>query len=109
MASVRFDSSWVKDWSTFHEYCKEIFGFFEGSGSNMDAWIDCMSSLDEEGMTKFLLDADEMLAIEITDTERFRERVPEIFNSMVDCTAFVNDQYIKSGRTPALALILVNE
>ena len=108
MASIRFESSGVQDWNSFHEYCKEVFGFFDGYGKNMNAWIDCMSSLDEEGMTKFLIKPDEMLHIEFTKTEEFRERLPEIFDAFVDCSAFVNQRYIESGRGPALSLVFVN-
>jgi hypothetical protein len=71
----------------------------------MDAWIDCMSSLDEEGMTKFLIEPDEMLQIEVTRTEEFRTKLPEIFGAFVDCSAFVNQNYIESGRGPALSII----
>lgn len=108
MASIKFESSRAQDWNTFHEYCVEVFGFFDGYGRNMDAWVDCMSSLDEEGMTNFLIDKDEMLQVEFTDTEEFRTRLPEIFEAFVDCSAFVNQRYIESGRGPALSLVFVN-
>ncbi|MGE0657544.1 MAG: barstar family protein [Pyrinomonadaceae bacterium] len=98
----------VHDWPSFHNYCKNVFGFFEGYGMNMDAWIDCMSSLDEGGMTKFLLGPNEMLHVEFTDTENFRKRVPEIFESFIDCSAFVNQRYAEMGRIPALSLLFVN-
>lgn len=86
----------------------EVFGFPDFYGKNMDAWIDCMSSLDEEGMTRFLIKPDEMLQIEITETEAFRTRLREIFDAFVDCSAFVNQRYTDSGRTPALSLVFVN-
>ncbi|MBK9162967.1 MAG: barstar family protein [Acidobacteria bacterium] len=108
MAAVRFESSNVQDWKSFHEYCMEVFGFPDFYGKNMDAWIDCMSSLDEEGMTRFLIKPDEMLQIEITETEAFRTRLREIFDAFVDCSAFVNQRYTDSGRTPALSLVFVN-
>jgi RNAse (barnase) inhibitor barstar len=108
MASVRFESSTVQDWKSFHEYCKEIFGFPDFYGANMNAWIDCMSSLDEEGMTRFLIASDEMLQIEFTNTEAFQDRLPEVFDAIVDCTAFVNQRYIESGRTAALSFVFVN-
>jgi hypothetical protein len=43
---------------------------------NMDAWIDCMSCLDEDaGMTRFHLVENEMLHIERTETEDFKSRL----------------------------------
>ena len=108
MAEVRFESFRVQDWISFHEYCEEVFGFPDFYGKNMDAWIDCMSSLEEEGMTKFLIRPDEMLQIEFTRAEEFRTRLPQMFGAFVDCSAFVNQQYIESGRGPALSIVFAN-
>ena len=71
MAFVRLETTKITDWASFHQVCYEAFGFFDGYGRNMNAWIDCMSSLDEEGMTKFFLRKEEMLQIEIIETENF--------------------------------------
>ncbi len=45
----------------------------------MDAWIDCLTYLDEDdGMSRFHLAKGEMLHIEISDTEDFNSRLPEL-------------------------------
>jgi hypothetical protein len=41
---------------------------------------------DEHGMTKFKL-PDEMLEIEVTDTESFSSRAPDLLKDLVECTA----------------------
>lgn len=36
----------IKDWPTFHDVFQRTLGFPDFYGRNMDAWIDCMTSLD---------------------------------------------------------------
>jgi hypothetical protein len=81
---------------------KETFGLPDFYGNNMDAWIDCLTYLREgDGMSRFHIGQNEMLEIEITDTRRFKERVPEIFDALVECSAFVNFRNFP----PVIALI----
>jgi RNAse (barnase) inhibitor barstar len=40
----------ISDWKSFHAEFRRVFGFPEFYGHNMDAWIDCMTSLDEPQM-----------------------------------------------------------
>lgn len=107
MAFVQLDTTKITDWASFHQVCEEAFGFPDFYGKNMNAWIDCLSSLDEEGMTKFLLTTDETLLIEIRNTEEFNRRVPEIVDDLIECTAFVNQRYIESDGKPKIALVFV--
>ncbi len=45
----------------------------------MNAWVDCLSYLrDEDGMSKFRLDPDEVLEIELQHADSLRDRMPEI-------------------------------
>ncbi len=106
MAFVQLDTKLITDWASFHSVCKEAFGFPNFYGSNMDAWIDCLSYLSEnDEMTKFTLTNDEMLHIKVTDTEDFNSRLPEIFDAVVECSAFVNNRYIQAGEIPRISLI----
>jgi hypothetical protein len=108
MATARLNTESITDWQSFHEICRETFGFPDFYGMNMDAWIDCMSYLDEDaGMTRFLLAEGEMLHIEITGTESFNRRLPEIFDALVECSAFVNQRYLNVGQPAMLSLIFL--
>ena len=105
MAEVCLNTEDVGDWDSFHRKCKEVLGFPDFYGENMDAWIDCLSYLDEgDGMSRFHLAKNEMLLIEITDTKRFNQRVPEIFDALVECSAFVNFRYER----PVIALVFTD-
>ena len=49
MPVVRIPTSRITDWDSFHRVFVEIMGFPEFYGRNMNAWIDCMTSLDSPG------------------------------------------------------------
>ncbi len=108
MNVVRINTEQIKDWASFHLVCKEAFGFPEFYGANMNAWIDCLSYLDsDDGMTRFNLSKDERLFIEIMDIENFNSRLPEIFDALVEWTAFVNNRYLESNEIPKIALLFL--
>src|ERR1044071_8911424 len=98
MATVRLETSAISDWDSFHSTCRATFGFPDFYGANMDAWIDCLTYLDEgDGMSRFHLGPGETLDIQVTETESFNSRAPEIFDALVDCTALVNQRYLEAG------------
>src|SRR5580704_14941378 len=105
---VRLVSQSIIDWDSFHSVFAEILGFPDFYGRNMNAWIDCLSYLDEEGvgMTSIALGEDERLIVRIPDSSAFKARVPEVFDALVECTAFVNERYVKRGRSPLVGLLL---
>lgn len=108
MATVRISTESISDWESFHSTCKDAFGFPDFYGMNMNAWIDCLSYLDEDlKMTRFNLSEGEMLHIELTDAEGFNARLPEIFDALVECGAFVNRRYAEDGKRPALSFVFL--
>ena len=105
MITIKFESSRVNDWETFHAYSKELFGFPDFYGNNMNAWVDCLTYLrDGDGMSRIHLKNDELLHLEVTETKDFRSRVPEIFEALIDCTAFVNCR----NYPPVLAIVFTD-
>lgn len=108
MAIVRLNTKQITDWASFHLVCKEAFGFPDFYGKNLDAWIDCMSYLlEDDEMTKVILSENEILSIEITDTENFKARLSEIFDALVECSAFVNQRYVEFSEMPGIALLFL--
>jgi hypothetical protein len=108
MAMVRLDTSSITDWDSFHRTCRDVFGFPDFYGMNMNAWIDCLTYLDEgDGMSRFHLAPNETLNIEVSDTESFKSRLPEIFDALVVCSADVNQRYLQRGKAPLLSLVFV--
>jgi Barstar (barnase inhibitor) len=108
MAFVQINTKQITDRASFHQVCKEAFGFPDFYGNNMNAWIDCLSYLKgNDGMTKYCLEKDEILHIEISETEDFNKRQSEIFDALIECTAFVNQRYLETGNKPRIALLFI--
>jgi hypothetical protein len=83
-----------------------VFGFPQFYGKNMDAWIDCMSSLDspEDGLTTVHCNKGDFFVIELINAIDFKKRCPEQFDAFIDCSAFVNYRNIEIGMNPLLML-----
>jgi hypothetical protein len=108
MAIVRLETSAISDWDSFHSTCRETFGFPEFYGMNMNAWIDCLTYLDEgDGMSRFHLAPGETLDIEISDAASFNTRAPDIFDAFVDCAAAVNQRRLERGKSPVLHFVFL--
>ena len=107
MPYVLLDGAAITDWQTFHSECQRVFGFPTFYGRNMDAWIDCMSSLrDDDGMVGVMLEPGERLELEVRQAEERSRRLPDVMLALVECTAFVNQRYEDAGEPPAIALVL---
>lgn len=107
MPVVRLDGSSINDWTSFHDASRAAFGFPDFYGRNMDAWVDCLSTLrDDDGMSSFMLGADEMLEIELLHAKILRQNAPDILDALEDCTAEINERYLENGEQPALTLVL---
>ncbi len=72
----------------------------------MDAWIDCMTSIDvpDDGMTSIHCENDSFMTIELENVSKLRDDRAEFLEAIVDCVAFVNWSRIESGDKPVLAL-----
>jgi RNAse (barnase) inhibitor barstar len=107
MAIVHLYGTNITDWPSFHLESKQAFGFPDYYGCTIDAWVDCLSYLrDDDGMTKFHLEPDEILQIKLEQTEIMRQQAPDILEEMTFCIAGINERYADYGEKPALELIL---
>ena len=104
--TIRIDADAISDWPTFHAAFAKAFGFPGFYGNNMDAWIDCLTSLDDRGagMTTVHVDPGGTLALVIDNAAGFKRRCPEQFDALVSCAAFVNWRRIEAGESAVLAL-----
>jgi hypothetical protein len=108
MATTRLNTKAISDWQSFHEESRRAFGFPDFYGMNMNAWIDCLTHLnDGDGMSRFHLAKGETLEVEVSDADDFRSRLPEIFDALVDCSSVVNDRNEAAGKSPVLLLNLL--
>ena len=103
---VAVDASEILDWPSFHSVFAKAFGFPAFYGHNMDAWIDCMTDLDdpESGMSAVHAPPNGIVLVKILHARAFASRCPEQAAALSDCAAFVNWRRCEQGGAPVLAL-----
>ena len=106
MTLVKLDTRGITDWASFHDVFAKAVGFPSFYGRNMDAWIDCMTWLDDQSaeMTKVHAPPGGVVVLEIQHVDDFASRCPEQFEAIIECAAFVNWRKIESGKRAVLAL-----
>jgi hypothetical protein len=103
MPLVRLDAFRLRDWESFHSVFAEVFGFPDFYGRNMDAWIDCMTSLDmpDDRMTSVHGSASDPVVLRLDNADTMPN---ELFDALVDCAAFANWRRLEIGEPIILAL-----
>lgn len=109
MRTVTIPVEKIADWPSFHDIFQRELGFPDFYGRNMNAWIDCMTSVDtpSDGMTTVTVQPGEILVLRIDEPFEFRRHCPEQYDALVECTAFVNFRRVEVGEHPVLALLFV--
>ena len=81
---VSLDCDRIRDWPSFHEEFARVFGFPAFYGNNMDAWVDCMTYLDDPqaGMTSIHCTPGTVLTLELQHVGPFARRCPEQYNAL---------------------------
>jgi RNAse (barnase) inhibitor barstar len=88
MPIVRVDAKRITDWASFHIVFAEAFGFPDFYGRNMDAWIDCMSSIGkDDGMTAVHGSQSDPVVLVIESADSFPA---EQFQVLIECAGIVN-------------------
>ena len=103
---VSLDCDKISDWQSFHEEFAKTFGFPDFYGKNMDAWIDCMTYVDDPsaGMSTIHCDHGSVLVLELLNVKSFRQRCPELYEAVVDGVAFVNWRRLDTDDPAVLAI-----
>ena len=106
MNIVEVDTSKIHDWESFHAVFSEAFGFPDFYGRNMDAWIDCLTYLDDPaaGMTRVHALSGGVVTLKLLGITEFAVRCPEQYDALIECAAFVNWRLVESGHAPVLSL-----
>src|SRR5262245_28456929 len=104
MTLVKIDTRRIHDWDTFQDAFAEAFGFPGFYGRNMNAWIDCLTYLDDPGdrMTKVQAPPGGIVTLELEHAADFASRCPEQYAAVLESSAFVNWRRIAMGQSPVL-------
>ncbi|MDG3007547.1 barstar family protein [Paludisphaera mucosa] len=106
MRLVSIDARRITDEDALHDAFAEAFGFPPFYGRNMNAWIDCMSYLDDPSaeMTAWHVAPGEVVVLDLGDATDLYRRRSDLYAAIVDCAAFVNKRRIDAGDASVLAL-----
>ena len=106
MKLIKLDTRLIIDWDTFHSVFAEVFGFPDFYGRNMNAWIDCMTSLDDPSaeMSSVHTPPGGVVVLELEHVDDFVGRCPVQYDAIIECAAFVNYRKIEGGWPAVLAL-----
>ena len=109
--SVTIDLRKITDTESFHVVFSAVLGFPEFYGKNMNAWIDCMTSLDlpSHGMTKVHAPPDGVFVLELEHTQDFKKRCPELYLDLIECSAFVNWSRMEGGEQDPVLMLSFHE
>jgi len=103
---VKIPVAEIHDWKSFHSVFARVLGFPEFYGRNLNAWNDCMQSIDNpaHGMSKVHVAKGRMLVLDLGICTEFARRCPEQYEAILDNSAFVNYARMKAGERPVLAV-----
>ncbi len=104
--NIQIDGSKITDWDSFHDQFSRTLGFPGFYGRNMDAWNDCMTSLDapDDGLSSVHVAPGDVLVLCVSGVGDLKKRCPEVYDALVECSAFVNWRRIEKGEPAVLAL-----
>jgi RNAse (barnase) inhibitor barstar len=107
---IGIDLAQINDKASLHRVFRETLGFPDYYGANWDAWIDVMTDLDSRARdlewtpdAVRLRDGD-TLTLHLEGARDFKNRCPDLFVHLVECSGFVNHSRIEAGREPILIL-----
>ncbi len=105
---VTIDAELIINWDAFHNIFSKTFGFPEFYGQNMNAWIDCMTYIDDKdsGMTKFLVDKGDTIIIELKNSDTFKNKCPDIYLTLFECAGHVNERRVVDNDFTMIAIAL---
>ncbi|MCG7936830.1 MAG: barstar family protein [Candidatus Thiodiazotropha taylori] len=95
MITHKINGADISDWDSFHDVFTKLFDFPDYYGRNMDAWNDCMSDLGAEG---------EIISILLENVTELKKTNLDIFEALVECSAFVNYRFTSEGGSPLITL-----
>jgi Barstar (barnase inhibitor) len=108
MQTITIPVERIVDWPSFHNVFQRALGFPDFHGRNMNAWMDCVTSVDEppDGLTTITVEVGGILVVRIDAPFEFRRRCPEQYDAVIECSASVNYRRAEIGQPPVLALLL---
>lgn len=104
---IRIDARRLTDSAALHAVLAETFGFPKKYGKNLDALVDCLTSLDDPqaGMSRVQLFPGQTALLVLDHYEEVESKgAREQLKQLVDVVAFVNWRRLDAKASPVLAI-----
>lgn len=104
---ITVDLSELKSEEELQEEFYRVFGFPGYYGMNWNAWIDCMSCIDDSnaGMSKVTIKKGDSLSLEFLGWIAFAKKFPETAKLLCQCIEDVNERFAADKSDIKLILI----
>jgi hypothetical protein len=107
MRVVAIPTDQILDWPSFHDVFAKAMGFPRFYGRNLDAFVDCMRSLDtpNDGLSSVKVESGGLVTLDLGAGQAFRERCPDQYAAVVEISAWINAERLdRFGEPPLIAL-----
>lgn len=106
MKRVNVPSVALASFERFHDVFADVLGFPDFYGRTLDAWIDCLSDIDDPstGMTRVHVEPGGVLVL---DVECGATLEHEVLAGLIDCAAFVNRRFADQDSDTRVAIARV--
>jgi RNAse (barnase) inhibitor barstar len=103
---AHLDGRRIRDLESFHDLCAWALGFPAYYGRNWDAWIDCLTYVDDPvaRMTARHVARGGTFILVLDGAAELGTRCPEVVRDLREMVAFVNARRVEQGEAPVLAL-----
>jgi Barstar (barnase inhibitor) len=103
---VAIDCRKITDWDSYHDAFAAAFGFPDFYGRNMNAWVDCLTSLDvpADAMSSVHAPPGGSVVLRLDHAKTFATAFRDGYLATLECAAFVNWRRIEAGEGPILFL-----
>jgi RNAse (barnase) inhibitor barstar len=100
---VTIDCRSIRDFASFHSVFAAAFAFPAFYGRNMDAWLDCMSTLDTD-FSGFRIELGQVVILKLEHAKSLQSHAPEVWHELIECSAFVNQRRTENGQSAIIEL-----
>ena len=104
---VEVDASEILDWPSFHSVFAKAFGFPAFYGRNLNAWIDCLTYVEQDdGMSAIVLAPGESLDLLVRNGKNWGKAAPDVVAGFSDAVDAVNQRISAAGADPRIRVTL---
>ena len=104
---IELDANEMLTWDAFHTHCQARLGFPAFYGRNLNAWIDCLTYVEQDdGMSAIVLAPGESLDLLVRNGKNWGKAAPDVVAGFSDAVDPVNQRISAAGADPRIRVTL---